>query len=71
VTEIDSAAKTVWVLPTHGGKIPVFLGNGGDLYTRVVQEMKTVLFDDDEPSYLDSQARDLLGMWQPALSFKI
>jgi ATP-dependent helicase Lhr and Lhr-like helicase len=60
VTEIDSAAKTVWVLPAHGGKIPVFLGNGGDLHTRVVQEMKTVLFDDDEPPYLDSQARDLL-----------
>ncbi|HYG23734.1 MAG TPA: helicase-related protein [Verrucomicrobiae bacterium] len=60
VEEIDTATKTVWVTPAKGGKIPVFLGNGGDLHTRVVQEIKTVLLAGDEPAYLDIAARELL-----------
>lgn len=60
VQEIDPASKTVWVFPAKGGKIPVFLGNGGELHTRVVQEMKAVLLETDEPNYLDPPARDLL-----------
>lgn len=60
VEEIDAATKTVWVSPAKGGKIPVFLGNGGDLHTRIVQEMKSVLLGSDEPAYLDNAARELL-----------
>lgn len=61
VQEIDAASKTVWVSPAKGGKIPVFLGNGGELHTRVVQEMKVVLLGTDEPPYLDTPARELLS----------
>lgn len=61
VQEIDTPSKTVWVVPAKGGKTPVFLGNGGELHTRVVQEMKVVLLGTDDPPYLDSPARELLG----------
>jgi ATP-dependent Lhr-like helicase len=61
VKEIDAAVKTVWVLPAKSGKVPTFLGNGGDLHSRVVQEMKAVLLADDAPAYLDDSARQLLG----------
>ncbi len=61
VQEIDAPSKTVWVAPAKGGKVPVFLGNGGELHTRVVQEMKAVLLGTDEPPYLDTPARELLS----------
>lgn len=61
VQEIDAMSKTVWVAPAKGGKVPVFLGNGGELHTRVVQEMKAVLLGKDEPPYLDAPARELLS----------
>lgn len=61
VQEIDAMSKTVWVSPARGGKVPVFLGNGGELHTRVVQEMKAVLLDTEVPPYLDSPARELLA----------
>lgn len=60
VEQIDAATKTVWVTPAKGGKIPVFLGNGGDLHIRIVQEMKLVLLGDEEPAYLDNAGRELL-----------
>lgn len=61
VQEVDAVSKTVWVSPAKGGKVPVFLGNGGELHTRVVQEMKAVLLGTDVPPYLDASARELLG----------
>jgi ATP-dependent helicase Lhr and Lhr-like helicase len=60
VQDIDAGAKTVWVTPAKGGKIPVFLGNGGELHTRVVQEMKAVLLDASEAPFLDEPALELL-----------
>ncbi|KAF0179600.1 MAG: ATP-dependent helicase Lhr and Lhr-like helicase [Limisphaerales bacterium] len=60
VGEIDAGAKTVWVTPSHGGKAPVFVGSGGELHPRIVQEMKAVLLGDDEPSFLDEPALELL-----------
>ena len=61
VQEIDAMSKTVWVTPAKGGRVPVFLGNGGELHTRVVQEMKAVLLGNDEPPYLDTPARELVS----------
>lgn len=60
VKDIDVMAKSVWVIPGHAGKVPSFLGNGGDLHSRVVQEMKAVLLSADEPGYLDAPAKCLL-----------
>lgn len=60
VEEVDGGTKTVWVSPARGGKVPLFLGNGGDLHDRVVGEMKSVLMSEDEPGYLDDASRELL-----------
>jgi ATP-dependent Lhr-like helicase len=60
VKEIDVMGKTVWVFPGQAGKVPTFLGNGGDLNSRVVEEMKAVLLETDEPAYLDTPAKSLL-----------
>lgn len=60
VTLIDPVAKTVWVQPTKGGKPPVFVSSGGEIHTRVVEEMAATLADTDEPPYLDGSSRTLL-----------
>jgi ATP-dependent Lhr-like helicase len=60
VVLIDSIAKTVWVQPTKGGKAPVFRGSGGEIHTRIVEEMAVTLASVDEPPYLDGAAETLL-----------
>ena len=60
VQDIDVVTKCVWVSPAKGGKTPLFLGNAGELHTRVVQEMKAVLMGSDEPPYIDIHAREIL-----------
>ncbi len=60
VTLIDPIAKTVWVQPTKGGKPPVFASSGGEIHTRVVEEMAATVPDTNEPPYLDGSARTLL-----------
>jgi ATP-dependent Lhr-like helicase len=61
VDEIDAGKKTVWVSPAKGGKVPMFVGNGGDLHSRVVKEMRSVLCGNDEPPYIDKPACELLA----------
>ena len=61
VTLIDPIAKTAWVQPTKGGKAPVFLSSGGEIHTRIAEEMAATLADMDEPPYLDGSARTLLN----------
>jgi len=60
VCDINSTAKTVFVSPAKGGKAPVFRGAGGEIHNRVVEEMRAVLADSDEPPYLDGAAQTLL-----------
>lgn len=60
VEEIDPVAKVVFVAADRGGKAPEFLSEGGELHTRVVQEMHAVLRDNDEPQWLDQAGRLLL-----------
>jgi len=60
VEEIDALAKTVFVIPARGGKAPEFLGSGGEIHSRVVQEMRAVLLDTDEPPWLDEGGKLLL-----------
>ena len=38
----------------------MFMGNGGELHSRVVTEMKLVLMGEEEPSFMDEAALDLL-----------
>lgn len=60
VEEVDGLTKVVWVSPARGGEPPMFPGPGGELNSRVVQEMRAVLLDTSEPAYLDPAARVLL-----------
>lgn len=61
VNEIDPRRKILSVSPSAGGEPLVFGGTGGEIHTRVFQEMRTVLLDADEPAWLDRGARALLG----------
>jgi len=60
VQEIDPASKIVFVTAARGGKAPEFLSDGGSMHTRVVQEMRNVLLDNDEPVWLHPDGRLLL-----------
>jgi len=60
VEEISAVAKTVFVMPTRGGKSPNFLSAGGATHTRVLLEMRAVLRATDEPAWLDQEGILLL-----------
>ena len=60
VNDINATAKTVFVSPAKGGKAPVFRGAGGEIHNRVVEEMRAVLAESDEPPYLDGAAQTLI-----------
>jgi ATP-dependent Lhr-like helicase len=60
VDAVDIIAKCVNVSPAKSGKAPCFTGAGGEIHTRVFEEMAATLADVDEPLYLDEAARDLL-----------
>lgn len=60
VNDIDPIAKTIFVTPSRGGKPPYFRGTGGETHNRVMAEMKFVLSERDEPSYVDAAGLKLL-----------
>jgi len=60
VKEINSLSKTIFVIPARGGKAPEFLSPGGELNTRVLEEMRVTLIDNDEPVWLDENGKLLL-----------
>jgi ATP-dependent Lhr-like helicase len=60
VEEILPDQKLVLVVLSPGGKAPPFQGASGEIHSRVIKEMKAVLLDEDEPSYIDPQSRFLL-----------
>lgn len=60
VVDVETRTKTVHVEPTAGGKPPIFRGAGGEIHNRVIEEMRAVLTDSDEPPYLDAAAKNLL-----------
>jgi hypothetical protein len=52
----------VLVKPSSGGKTPYFFGGGGaDLHPIVAQRMRSVLFSDTMPVYLDNQGEEILS----------
>ena len=58
--DIITPAKSVQVSPAKGGKAPVFAGSGGEIHTRIAEEMAATLADTDEPPYLNHDAKILL-----------
>ena len=61
VTEIIFKLKLVLVTLSRGKKPIRFLGAAGEIHTRVLQEMKTALMNNDEPAYLDQNGKLLLS----------
>lgn len=49
------------VIPAKGYKKPVFLGSGGEIHSRVFQEMKAALSADRAYPYLHEDAAELLN----------
>ena len=60
VTEIIFDKKLVLVVNSPGKKPTRFGSAFGEIHTRVMGEMKTVLMDNDEPAYLDPNSKTLL-----------
>ena len=60
VREIIFDKKLVLVSLSPGKKPTPFPGAAGEIHTRVMQEMKTVLLNSDEPAYLDRNSKSLL-----------
>ena len=60
VREILFNQKLVLVTASPGKRLRPFGGVAGEIHTRVVREMKTVLLNNDEPAYLDRNSKILL-----------
>ncbi len=61
VADIDSRKRVCEVVPAKGYKKPVFLGSGGEIHSRVFQEMKSALSTDLTYPYLHEDAAELLS----------
>ncbi|MBB5350676.1 ATP-dependent Lhr-like helicase [Haloferula luteola] len=60
VVIIDSRSMIVEVAPAKGRKKPVFLGTGGTIHRKIVEQMRGVLAGSDVPAYLHQDAAKLL-----------
>ncbi|MBC8037272.1 MAG: hypothetical protein H7X89_08645, partial [Rhizobiales bacterium] len=61
VTDVESRKRLVEVVPAKGFKKPVFLGSGGEIHSRVFQEMKAALANEHTYPYLHDDAAELLN----------
>lgn len=60
VKDVDDQTRKVFVEPAPAGRVPRFEGDGAPLHDLIVEEMRRVYLDSDEPNYLDSTARQHL-----------
>jgi ATP-dependent helicase Lhr and Lhr-like helicase len=60
VKDIDDQTRKIFVEPAPAGRVPRFEGDGAPLHDLIVEEMRHVFLDSDEPNYLDSTARQHL-----------
>jgi ATP-dependent helicase Lhr and Lhr-like helicase len=60
VTDVESRRCLVEVVPAKGFKQPVFLGSGGEIHSRVFQEMRAALANEKSYPYLHDDAAQLL-----------
>lgn len=60
IVSVDAQHKVIDLVPSPGGRPPIFGGTGGLVHDRVRQEMFDVYRSGDLPPYLDETARDLL-----------
>ena len=61
VLQVDPDRKEILVEPSPGGRVPTFSGTAGqDIHPKVREMMRSLLFRDDVPVYLDPVARAML-----------
>lgn len=60
VTDVDTEAKVIEVIPDPTGEPPQFSGSAGFLHDRVARKMKQIYRSRALPKYLDPVARELL-----------
>jgi hypothetical protein len=60
VREFDTAHKAIYASADRGGAPPSFESNGGDVHDVIRREMRVVLAETSELSYLDATAKELL-----------
>lgn len=62
IIEIDTDRKEILVEPSKGGRLPYFASSlGADIHPCIRAKMKDMLCGDNDPVYLDSKAREMLG----------
>jgi len=62
VLQVDQERMEILVEPSPGGRAPAFSGGGGhDIHPRVREMMRSLLFRDDMPVYLDPTAKEMLA----------
>src|SRR5262249_9802616 len=61
ILQVDLDRREVLVEPSPGGRAPIFKSAGvHDIHPRVRERMRSLLFEDAMPIYLDSAARRML-----------
>lgn len=60
VKELLEDSKVVLVVPSPKGAKPIFLSAGGEIHTRIVQEMREVLLGETVPKYLQVDGAAIL-----------
>lgn len=60
VLEIDMRHKTVFAKLVRGKVIASWNGSGGNIHDRILQRMRDILFEDNEYSFLQANARERL-----------
>lgn len=62
ILQVDQERKEILVQPSPAGRTPFFLGTHlSDIHPKVRETMRSLLFRDDVPIYLDPKAKELLA----------
>ncbi len=61
VTYLNHQSSEVGVQPAKGRKRPLFVSGGGEIHSRVAQEMRDVLFSETAFAYFNESAREMLA----------
>jgi ATP-dependent Lhr-like helicase len=60
VIDVDQEKQVVELVPSEGGRAPLFGGMGAMVHGRIRQEMRRVYQSEDEPPFLDPTGHELL-----------
>ena len=68
VQAVDATAKVIELIPSRGGRPPVWTSGAAAVHDLVRQRMRDVYVDTDIPVYLDGRARQLLAEGRSAFA---